>query len=188
MGNIIQLRVTLTRVKPATWRVLLIPESLTFKQLHEVLLNSFDWSGYHMWQFQFRKTTIGPPDEDEMDVDLGFGDYIEADTVTLADMKFKERNTFKYLYHFDDDWQAKCQVEYITPAEEGKQYPLCIEGEGNNPVEDYGGPEVYSEIVRILKNPRHAEYQDSVDILGADYDAKSFDMESLNELLQEQKA
>ena len=140
-----------------------------------------------MWQFQFRKTTIGPPDEDELDVDLGLGDFIEAHKVTLADLKFKERNSFKYLYHFDDDWQAKCQVETITEPENGQQYPWCLEGEGNNPVEDYGGPDVYSEIVRILKNPRHAEYQDSVDILGEDYDARYFDRDGLNEILADLK-
>ena len=121
MSRIIQLRVTLTRVKPATWRVLLVPETISFKSLHEVLLQAFDWSGYHMWQFQFRKTTIGPPDEDELDVDLGLGDYIEAHEVTMADLKFKERNTFKYLYHFDDDWQAKCQIEAFLEPEEGKE-------------------------------------------------------------------
>ena len=181
MSRILQLRVTLIKVKPATWRVLLVPENMTFKELHEALLHAFEWSGYHHWQFHFRKRIIGPPDEDGLDVDLGLGDYTEADQITLADLKLKEKNTFKYLYHFDDDWQAKCQVEAIHEPEEGQVYPWCLEGEGNNPVEDYGGPEVYTEIVRILKNPRHAEYEDSVEILGADYDAKFFDKDSLND-------
>lgn len=43
-----QIKVTLRRIDPPTWRRLRVPGNITFEQLHQVIQASFGWLNYHL--------------------------------------------------------------------------------------------------------------------------------------------
>ena len=48
-----------------TWRELIIPENITFKQLHDIIQKVFGFYNYHMYNFQVPEKI---PDEDAVDL------------------------------------------------------------------------------------------------------------------------
>ena len=56
----------------------------------------------------------------------------------------------------------------------------------NCPPEDCGGVWGYENMLEILKQPKHEEYEELVEWLGDDdFDPEYFDKEEVNELLRE---
>ena len=50
-----QLKITVKGSKPPVWRRIIVPETATFHQLHEMIQEAFGWSGYHLHEFEFSK-------------------------------------------------------------------------------------------------------------------------------------
>ena len=50
-SNILQLKATLTGIKPAIWRRILVPADYTFFDLHIALQDAFGWFDCHLHQF-----------------------------------------------------------------------------------------------------------------------------------------
>jgi len=46
-------------------------------------------------------------------------------------------------------------------VEEGVTYPRCLKGKRACPPEDCGGPWGYQELLEVLSDPKHEEYEDS---------------------------
>ena len=91
---------------------------------------------------------------------------------------------FLYLYDFGDNWQHPIEVEKIMDTEEGQKYPVCIEGELNCPPENCGGIPGYRNILEILNDKGHPEYQEMREWAGR-YNPKKFNKEKINrELLK----
>jgi len=63
------------------------------------------------------------------------------------------------------------------------KYPVCIEGKMNCPPEDCGGVWGYSDLLEILIDPKHEEYEDYIEWLGDDFDPNEFDLEMINTML-----
>ncbi|MEM1219624.1 MAG: plasmid pRiA4b ORF-3 family protein, partial [Bacteroidota bacterium] len=62
-------------------------------------------------------------------------------------------------------------------------YPRCIKGKRACPPEDCGGIWGYMEMIEIMKNPKHPEYEDTLEWLGEELDSEAFDMVSINKSL-----
>lgn len=75
-------------------------------------------------------------------------------------------------------------VEKILPREEGVSYPVCLAGRRACPPEDCGGVWGYMELLEVIKNPRHKEYEDMIEWVGEDFDPEEFDPEDANEALE----
>lgn len=99
-----------------------------------------------------------------------------------------EGQKFNYTYDFGDSWKHELIVEKITPPEEGKKYPLCLEGERACPPEDCGSVPGYYELMKIRKNKNHPEYKERVaGWLGEDYDPELFVADWVNAYLHGKK-
>ncbi|MGR3278877.1 IS1096 element passenger TnpR family protein [Acaryochloris marina NIES-2412] len=46
----------------------------------------------------------------------------------------------------------------------------------------------YAHLLRVLKNPRHSQYEERLEWLGSDFDPKAFDLEEVNQALREFEA
>jgi hypothetical protein len=98
----------------------------------------------------------------------------------LVDFFSMESRSAVYTYDFGDNWEHKIQLEKILPREEGVTYPICIKGKRACPPEDCGGIWGYAELLEILGNPNHEEYEEMLEWLGGEFDPEHFDVEEIS--------
>jgi len=81
--------------------------------------------------------------------------------------------------------QHEVLLEKILPIDAKTTYPVCIKGKMNCPPDDCGGIWGYANMLEVIKQPNHEEYEDLMDWLGGEFDPEFFDIEDVNELLKE---
>jgi hypothetical protein len=113
----------------------------------------------------------------------------ELDNVDYKNMKIsyllkKEKDKIVYEYDFGDGWEHDVLLEKILPADEKLKSPVCLAGKMACPPEDCGGVWGYADLLEILKNPKHEEYDSYMDWLGGEFDPEHFDKEAVNKILK----
>ena len=98
----------------------------------------------------------------------------------IADFFSTENRTASYVYDFGDSWEHKIQLEKILPGEKGVEYPICIKGKRACPPEDCGGVWGYAELLEIIKDPKHEEYEEMMEWLGEEFDPDHFDVKEVS--------
>jgi hypothetical protein len=150
--RILQLKLSLERVRPQVWRRLIVPERITLPTLSKALERVMGWES-HLHSFEFDGISYRNPDPDyPSDTRSEYGRR-------LSDFDLAKGSTFEYLYDFGDSWHHRIVVESIVEAEQGVRYPTCVDGARACPPEDVGGPGGYAEFRRVLQNHRHHEYE-----------------------------
>lgn len=177
MDDIIQLKITLNDSNPPIWRRVLVEKSSTFLKLHHIIQDTMGWTNTHLHEFDINGKSIS--ERSEMSED----DDIDASTVTLESLIKKPKEKFIYSYDFGDDWEHQILVEKFLPRDAKIKYPTCIDGELNCPPEDCGGVWGFENILEIIKNKKHPEYEDTLDWIGEDYDPAYFDKKEINAAL-----
>ncbi len=176
-----RIKVTIAGSKPPIWRRLEVPSAISLVGLHEVLQTAFEWDGGHLWLFEAGTDTFGVGD-------LGTPSK-DARQLTLGQAAPRKGFTMTYVYDFGDDWRHKIEVEDIGPGEPGATYPRCLTGRRAAPPEDCGGVWGYAELIEILDDPAHPEYEDRLDWLGLgpdsadEFDPAEFSVDEVNEML-----
>ncbi len=182
---ILQIKVSLSGLRPPVWRRLLVDESMTFEKLHIVIQVAMGWEFAHLYQFKVGKffiTELSP--EDGFDV-FDQEKYFPANEVHLVHFGFKPGDKFRYIYDFGDDWEHVIEVEKRLPRDPSMHYPVCVAGKRNCPPEDAGGVWGYQAKLDILKDPTHPDYEFVAEWMGEDFDPEYFDLEETNEALRE---
>lgn len=64
------------------------------------------------------------------------------------------------------------------------QLPVCLNGKMNCPPEDCGGVWGYAEMLEILKQPEHEEYESYIEWLEDEFDPEYFDKDAVNQGLR----
>ena len=97
---------------------------------------------------------IGIPTDDFDDIEIlpGWDEYI-------ADYFWEPGRTARYEYDFGDSWHHEILLEGILLKEKGTKYPICIDGQRACPPEDCGGIRGYENLLKILRDPNHEEYE-----------------------------
>ncbi len=75
-------------------------------------------------------------------------------------------------------------LEKVLPKTAETKLPVCLKGKMNCPPEDCGGVWGYAEMLEILKQPGHEEYDSYIEWLGDEIDPEYFDVDEVNRLLQ----
>ena len=137
-----------------------------------------DWWDYHLHVFRLKGKhshkirEIGIPDEDRFEDDP----EIEAGwQVAIENVFYEVGLVFEYEYDFGDGWVHEITHEGILVRESGVKYPRCIGGARACPREDCGGPFGYVDLLEVLCNPNHDEYEAMRTWAGDDYDPERFD-------------
>lgn len=180
--QIYEIQIALKRIKPKIWRRILIPSDLLLPDFHKVIQSTMGWTNSHLHQFKkgnkFYKERI-PVDDfwDEItDVDYA--------NVRISDVLSQEKEKITYVYDFGDRWEHDIILEKILPADKHMKYPSCLTGKRTCPPEDCGGTWGYEEMLEILKQPDHEEYESYLEWLGEEFDPEFFDMKRVNALLK----
>lgn len=142
MKRIYQLKIVLNGMQPQVWRVIQIPETFNFFELHLAIQNAMGWENYHPYQFNIINNS-----NNKIEYCVGIPDN-ECDIEVLDSYKSKIRKYFlldranykiTYEYNFEDSWVHDVILEKILQSNKDVIYPTCIDGEFVCPPEDCGG-------------------------------------------------
>jgi hypothetical protein len=85
--------------------------------------------GIHLFQFHLRAVRYGSPELSAF-----------SPGATLADFRLRTGSRFIYEHDLNAPWQHEIRIERQLEREVGTRYPLCLDGNGDCPAEDCGGP------------------------------------------------
>ena len=179
--TIYQLKVTLENIKPPIWRRILVPSNINLGQFHIVLQIAMGWTNSHLHQFSSGRTMYGMADDD-MGVDFGL-DLEDETQYQLSDLLTQEKSSLKYEYDFGDGWSHKILLEKKLTYDQAIKLPSCVKGKRACPPEDCGGVWGYEELLEVLKDPEHPEYEEMLEWLGDDFAPEEFNLEETNRRL-----
>ena len=142
------------------------------------------WTNSHLHQFIKNQTyySMRMPENDLWD-EMNDVDYKK---MKISDLLKNEKEKITYEYDFGDSWYHDVILEKILPVDEKLKYPVCLAGKMNCPPEDCGGVWGYSDMLEILKQPDHEEYDSYIEWLGGPFDPEHFDKDIVNEMLREE--
>ena len=181
--KIYQVQIELKRFKPKIWRRILVPSDLLLSDFHRIIQTTMGWTNSHLHQFIKNRTfyTVRLQDDDFWDEH----DSVDYKKMKISDLLKKEKEKIIYEYDFGDGWEHDILLEKILPIDEKIKYPICLTGKMNCPPEDCGGVWGYSDMLEILKQPNHDEYESYIEWLGDKFDPAYFNKDEVNELLRE---
>jgi hypothetical protein len=158
-------KVSLLGIEPEIWRLIEVPDTYTFWDLHVAIQDAMGWLDYHLHAFE--PATVGDSNpgrigipEGPMDVD-----YTAGWTVPIARYFANPGDAVRYDYDFGDGWSHEVTLVAIGPRERGAKYPQCIGGQRACPPEDCGGISGYYRLLEVLADPRDEEHEDMVEWL-----------------------
>ena len=127
------LKIVIEDTHPPVWRRILIPEKITFEELHRVIQIIFGWTDEHLHDFQIPSENICIDDGAEP-----WADYHYVENETLVEQFLLEYNWVRYTYDFGDDWRHKIIYEKTDENYE-ERYVSLLKAKGDNFPEDSGG-------------------------------------------------
>lgn len=125
-------KIVIEDTHPPVWRRILIPDKITFEELHEIIQVVFGWEGEHLHEFQI------PSDRIVIGVDDNLWGRCYNEKETLIDSFFRNYKWIRYTYDFGDDWRHKINIER-TDMEYSSRSAVLMKYKGDNFEEDCGG-------------------------------------------------
>ena len=176
-NRIYQFKITLKEITPAIWRRILVPENYNFWDLHVAITDSMGWLDYHLHVFRIRRkhahadAEIGIPADEEHEDELNF---LAGWEIPISDYFYEVGVNAEYEYDFGDCWLHDVLLEGIFLKGKGEKYPKCTGGARACPPEDCGGVSGYYDLLKIIANPGHEEYEETMTWLGGKYNPDEF--------------
>ena len=178
-----QLKVTIKNSKPPIWRRIIVPAGITFSQLSIILNKTMEWSGYHLFEFNFYKLGLSILEDLE---EYGYMQNDCADASKTYIREYLEENEkFTYIYDFGDDWRHLVVVEKVIEDYE-YNYPMVVKYRGDSPIEDCGGIWGYYEYLDIIEDKTHPEYEERLEWMQGGGYPNTYDIDAINEELKTQ--
>jgi len=181
--KIYQIKITLEGIKPPIWRRVQVLNTMSLASFHYVIQDTMGWYNAHLHQFIAESGYYGMPTDDMGIFDDNLKD--ESD-FTIADLLKKEKAAIRYEYDFGDSWHHKIELEKILPFDENIKLPVCLKGKRNCPPEDCGGIWGYQDLLEIISDPDHEEYESTIEWLEEEeeFDPEAFDIDYVNRMLR----
>ena len=147
-------------------REFVVPAGIRLDKLHDLIQSVMDWRDCHMHLFHTSQGEFGLKDPD-------FDDDTESEkSVTLSDIVTPNKPTFYYEYDMGDGWEHVLEVksfDYTNPV----PHPIhCLAAQGTCPPEDVGGTSGYENFCEIISNPKHPEYEETLEWVDCTPDEK----------------
>lgn len=127
------LKITMVDTHPPMWRRIVIPEHISFYDLHVIIQSAFGWENEHLHDFRPAQAefTIGNEDSG------GWGEQLSEDSTDVTDYVYNF-SSILYTYDFGDDWKHKIVFEKDNPDYQDR-FAKILKFKGNNFEEDSGG-------------------------------------------------
>jgi hypothetical protein len=171
------LRVSLRDVEPTVWRRIVVPSETKLPKVARWLEAAMGWEGYHLHSFNIDELQFGMPDED--------ADYvIDERRVTLKQILPRVGSALRWDYDFGDGWEHDVVVEAIEEPSASVRYPVCLDGARACPPEDCGGVSGYDELLEVLADPTHEDYEHLRGWAPEGFAADRFDLVDANQRMR----
>ncbi len=184
---IYHLKVSLEGIKPLIWRRLQVPANANLGWLHAVIQVAMGWTNSHLHQFVVGERLYSDPsfDLDEFEDDPR---VFDENTTAIRDIAPRAKSAFVYEYDFGDSWGHRITVERILDADPAPgRFAQCLDGGRACPPEDCGGVWGYADLLKVIRNPKHKEYESMMEWLGGEFDPEAFDCNKINRYLRKLK-
>lgn len=179
--KVYQFKVTLRGIKPPIWRRFQVYNDITFYEFHRILQEVMGWYDYHLHVFELGDMVI----TDAETLAEVWEDGADEERARLQEYVTQEGQKIRYEYDFGDSWDHEVVLEKILSAESNVHYPLYLKGKRACPPEDCGGVWGYADLLEAIEDPEHPEHEMYLEWLGGELDPEDFDLEGINEVLQE---
>lgn len=177
-----QLKAVLMNIEPPIWRRFVVSDGVSLHELHQILQIIMGWHDSHLHQFVLGPNVYADPD---VEPDGDMGKMKDEHLFKLREVLPREGTAITYEYDFGDGWRHLVLVEQIFSSDESIGGRLvCLEGERACPPEDCGGYNGYAEVLEIIFNPFHPDYEAMLTWTGKDFNPEIFDLEKVNALLK----
>jgi hypothetical protein len=177
-----QLNVALMETHPPIWRRLRVPGDTTLARLDRIIQTAMGWTNSHLHTFTAGGVLYAAPSP-EWDIPVKDERRVRLDRIASA-----EGEAFVYEYDLGDSWRHQVVVEEVRVKSGDAAVLLCLAGARACPPEDCGGVQGYYQTLKILRDPRHEEYQDRKTwietMTGGPFDPDAFDVEAVNGALK----
>jgi len=181
-GMVYQLKITIKGRKPPIWRRVQVSGNITLHRLHMILQSVMGWTNSHLYRFDIAGIEYSLPDPFEDDFYALH--FVDSRRTRLNKVVPGEKARFSYEYDFGDSWEHDILIGKILPVEPGAQYPVCLTGKRACPPEDCGGIWGYADLLKIICDPVHEEYEGMREWLGGSFDPEEFNIDEINRSLE----
>jgi hypothetical protein len=124
-----QLKIELKEIHTPVWRRVVVPHLLTLSGLHQVIQQAMGWENKHLYEFEIDGKRYGPDSND-------------PEVFLIRDAFSDKTKPIRYVYDFGDYWEH--EIKFEEPVFRLAE-TLVVDGEGDCPPEDIGGPPAYLE-------------------------------------------
>jgi Plasmid pRiA4b ORF-3-like protein len=172
--DIYRVHVSLREIGPAIWRRIELSSQTTLKQLHRILQIAMGWEDSHLHEYIVNGQRYGTADP----AYDGPGEILREAGVRLATVLPEPGAEVLYVYDFGDCWQHDVRLEAVFPAESGIEYPRILDGARSCPPEDCGGAGGYADLLEVLLDPTHEEFEHMREWVGPRFNAEVFSVDA----------
>ncbi len=177
--RIYQLDIRVTNAEPRFCRTLLIDAGTNLAVAGWVVEAAMGWrgeAGAEIWDGELCYTYDKQwtyPDEPE---------FLDIRKYKLEDVLRREGDRIEYRYNImADGWEHEVTLERVLKARQGGRYPRCIGGRYECPFTDeHWSADNWEELKDLFEDPEGEDHELAVEMLGGDYDWRTFDQEAAN--------
>ncbi len=188
-AGVYQLKIVLSDTQPPVWRRLLVRGDVSLGLLHAIIQVSMGWTNSHLHQFNIKNQTYSDLEfETDLYLDAEYPSMQDENKTALMKVVRKEKGRFVYEYDFGDSWQHVIAVEKIIETGDSLEcVAKCIDGARHCPPEDCGGVWGYANLLEVIQNPAHENFEEMMEWFGDGFDPEEFDIEQINHYLKKIK-
>ncbi len=181
---IFRVHVSLKGIDPQIWRRIELSSQTTLKQFHRILQIAMGWENCHLHEFIVDGRRYGAPDP-EYDQP---GDVSPEGRARLSEVMPMPQAQILYIYDFGDYWQHMVCLEASSSEESGSEYPRVLNGARSCPPENCGGAGGYSDLLEVLTDPTHEDFEHMRQWAGVRFNAEVFSAQEANERLRRNRS
>lgn len=154
---------------PEVWRLIKVPATLSFDELHNVIQLAMGWGNSHIYEFIDDADKYGDNEfryaiPSEYDSEMGYKKNMDSRRRKISGFFKKVGDKLDYVYDMGDHWAH--EVTLVGTVKE-EPWPCCMEGEGACPPDDCGGTGGYEMIKHLLaENPDSDEAKSYLEWMG----------------------
>ena len=182
-----RLRISLDGIKPAIWREIEVPSTITLPSLAAAILLSMGWTEEHLHQFivrQGRQSTFYVSSMQEILDGTMPPDNKDGLRYCIGDLLKRKGDKVTFEYDYGDCWlHTVALVDHDGYGDEKKEVRL-LAGERACPPNDCGGVSGYQRLCLLMEKPASAEALEEMEWLGYRFDPELFPLKKAQRIVK----